>query len=401
MTWRLLPGTGGSWSYLGSDGGGGIVGGGPSPGVGPYVLKAGDTMSGDLVSSANISCNIMAPAQAGVSNYLAIRQYGAYFHPKLHVYHEDWGLPAPLNAPGSVDAAVISRFNSGNLTTDFGSASVPGGVGYGTWLQSRIASNLQPVRMLLNPNGGGVGIGVTTSSGQALDVGGNLFLTASAARIYADTSAATNASRFAFQNSVANGNSVFALIPNGTATISAFRAFDNANPDAACAHFTMTAGAAGAGAGVGLLSTGAVAGGTAGRIEMQPAGVSRTRFHPADTATAPGVDITGGVLANRYSERLQSIGPAANAAVTIDWNAGSTVYLAVNGANTINHVNHTGANVMFHFLMIECAGNFNTLVWPGVAWSGGTKPSIAGSAIVSLMCRDGSYIFGNVIWRQV
>jgi hypothetical protein len=391
MTWRLLPGTGGSWSYLGSDGGGGIVGGGPSPGVGPYVLKAGDTMSGALTVNAQVqSNNLLALAATGLG------AFSPYLTPRLHVKADSMNVHGWPAASGTYDNAVITRVSMGGGAIDFGIYDS------GTaWIQSRyIGSLASNFALALNPNGGNVGIGLGAADpGQKLSVGGNLWLTSVGPRFYADTSSASNNARFMFLNSAANANTVFAVAPRGTGTVAGVRLFSTETPDSvAGTQVTLTVGTL---ANAAHLSTLPVAGGVGGPIYLSPNNNNRFIFQPDDTATSPALNVTGGVLANRYSERLQSIGPALNAAVTIDWNAGSTVYLAVNGANTINHVNHTGANVMFHFLMIECAGNFNTLVWPGVAWSGGTKPSIAGSALVSLMCRDGSYIFGTVVWRQV
>jgi len=70
--------------------------------------------------------------------------------------------------------------------------------------------------------------GSVTSAG--LSDSGNLTFTGTGNRITGDFSNATIASRVAFQTSTTNSNTTVHALPNGTATISAFRAFNNSDP---------------------------------------------------------------------------------------------------------------------------------------------------------------------------
>jgi hypothetical protein len=65
---------------------------------------------------------------------------------------------------------------------------------------------------------------------QSPQVFGNLQFSSPGARITGDMSNATQANRVVFQTSTTNGNSVVGVLPNGTATTSVFRAFNNSDP---------------------------------------------------------------------------------------------------------------------------------------------------------------------------
>ena len=59
---------------------------------------------------------------------------------------------------------------------------------------------------------------------------GNLTFSGTAQRITGDFSNATATNRLAFQTSTVNGNTTIHALPNGTAAISAYRAFNNSDP---------------------------------------------------------------------------------------------------------------------------------------------------------------------------
>jgi hypothetical protein len=93
---------------------------------------------------------------------------------------------------------------------------------------------------LLAIGGGNVGIG-TTSPAEKLDIGsGNLKFSSTSQRIIGDMSNGTLANRLSFQTSTPNGNTAVAAIPNGTSTVSAFRANNASDPDN-CGIFALTA----------------------------------------------------------------------------------------------------------------------------------------------------------------
>jgi len=85
-------------------------------------------------------------------------------------------------------------------------------------------------------NGGaidGTPIGANSASTGAfttLSASGNLTFSSTAQRITGDMSNATLANRLLFQNSVTNGNTNVAAIPNGTGTVSAFRGYGASDP---------------------------------------------------------------------------------------------------------------------------------------------------------------------------
>lgn len=80
---------------------------------------------------------------------------------------------------------------------------------------------------------GGASAGaITGTSGTftSLSDSGNLTFTGTGNRILADFTNATIANRAAFQSSTTNGNTVVGALPNGSATGSAFQAYNNATP---------------------------------------------------------------------------------------------------------------------------------------------------------------------------
>jgi hypothetical protein len=102
-----------------------------------------------------------------------------------------------------------------------------GATGTGTFLPMTFYTNgSERVRV---DTSGNVGVG-TSSPTQLLDVNGNVAITGSARRITGDFSNATVASRVMFQTSTTNANSNVGTIPNGTATGSAWNAFNASDP---------------------------------------------------------------------------------------------------------------------------------------------------------------------------
>jgi hypothetical protein len=101
-------------------------------------------------------------------------------------------------------------------------------------------------------NGGtidGTAIGATTPSTVAatsLSTSGNLTFTGTGNRITGDFANATIANRVSFQNSTANAATVINALPNGTATVSGFVAYNNSDPTNAALIRIVNTGTEGA-----------------------------------------------------------------------------------------------------------------------------------------------------------
>lgn len=93
---------------------------------------------------------------------------------------------------------------------------------------SAAAGTAAPERARFDVNGN-FGLNVTNPSA-LLDIGGNINSSGTARRFLADTSSTTIANRFCFQNNVANSNTQFHFLPNGTAIISSLGLNNNSDP---------------------------------------------------------------------------------------------------------------------------------------------------------------------------
>lgn len=82
----------------------------------------------------------------------------------------------------------------------------------------------------INMHGHQISGGNVSLSGN-LTVGGEFTASGAGKRLRADFSSATLSNRFCFQSSTTNGNTGVNTIPNGTATVTSFAAFNRSNPD--------------------------------------------------------------------------------------------------------------------------------------------------------------------------
>lgn len=99
--------------------------------------------------------------------------------------------------------------------------------GTGTYVPMALATG-GSARVYIDTSGN-VGIG-TASPTAPLDVNGGVTISAASARVKGDFSNATFSNRVAFQSSTTNGDTAVGALPNGTATGSAFQAYNNSNP---------------------------------------------------------------------------------------------------------------------------------------------------------------------------
>lgn len=110
---------------------------------------------------------------------------------------------------------------------------------------------------------------------------GNLTFTGTGNRITGDFSNATLANRVMFQNSTSNANSIISVIPNGTATTTAFQAFNNSDPTNASQADFRVAGSTDV-----RLSSTTAGSGTALPLTMYTGGSERLRI---DTSGNVGI----------------------------------------------------------------------------------------------------------------
>lgn len=226
------------------------------------------------------------------------------------------GNPLLINTGAAIDGAVALQINGGatsngtikaayllpTTTVTLGDAcATTGAIAQsatgqalscvsGTWLASGFW-NLNAGGDQYNTNSSGamlINSAVNDGTGAKLQVSGdtslagNLRINGAARRILADLSNATDANRLLFQSSTVNGDSYVGVIPNGTATTSAFVAYNNANPAAGNAAILRATTAA---------------------VELSSTGVLPITINPGGTtilsATATGVTING-TLYNSY-----------------------------------------------------------------------------------------------------
>jgi hypothetical protein len=119
-----------------------------------------------VAGSAHVTTNVIASSDLMCSSRLVAGAYDPYNTHRFNVRIEGGGaLPA---MSGNTDAALISRFDNANVVLDFGVTHSPA---YACWIQSRIGSDFSNnQRLLLNPNGGGVGINMASLPFGALQI---------------------------------------------------------------------------------------------------------------------------------------------------------------------------------------------------------------------------------------
>jgi hypothetical protein len=141
-----------------------------------------------------------------------------------------WGTSYTTSGSGT----VVALATGASLTTP--TINTTASVG-GTWTAAATWT-LPALTLGGNISGGGnqinnVVIGASSPGAgtfSSLSDSGNLTFTGTGNRILGDFSNATIANRAAIQSSTTNGNTVVGALPNGTATGSAFQAYNNATP---------------------------------------------------------------------------------------------------------------------------------------------------------------------------
>jgi hypothetical protein len=110
-----------------------------------------------------------------------------------------------------------------------GSAAITGGTINGVIIGGSSAGAITGTTITGTTFNGGSFSG-TSGTFTSLSDSGNLTFTGTGNRILGDFTNATITNRAAFQSSTTNGNTVVGALPNGTATGSAFQAYNNASP---------------------------------------------------------------------------------------------------------------------------------------------------------------------------
>ena len=162
------------------------------------------------------------------------------------------------------------------------------------------------------------GLGTPSVLGDSLAWGkegglSNLTMTTAGSRIKGDFTNATLANRAMVQSSITNGFTNFGLLPNGTATISVFRGYNNSNPtNASYAQLEVNSGAVN-------LASGAAGTGTFLPLVFLTSGAEQMRI---DTAGNVGI---GGNSAGEKLLLVGSIDNSGSALNTLD-NATQHIY---------------------------------------------------------------------------
>lgn len=104
---------------------------------------------------------------------------------------------------------------------------------------------------------------------------------------------------------------------------------------------------------------------------------------------------------NRVAEMLNTLTPALNAGITVDWSYGFTK-VTHNGTNAITFANYPAAPAQGAGHIMDIS-NLNQITFPGnTDWGLGGKPSIAGRCLVTLVTDDvGTKVFASVGWRAL
>ena len=244
---------------------------------------------------------------------------------KLAVYGAT-GYPA---ASGTSQTGIVRLEATNNNVMDFGQANASP---WGTWIQSTDRSNLAlTYPLLLNPNGGNVGIG-TTNPSQKLDVAGSIALSADIYQTGTPSQLDINPyQQVRFGRSTNNTNFAVSI-------------FKGDNTNSINSYF--------AGNGNSYLNA---LGGNVGIGTTNP-------LHKLD------------VNGSFYSELV--VKGNCTGAVTIDWNAGNTQHCVLTGNVTFTFSN--GQSGGSYKLVLKQGGTGSyTVTWPAsVRWGSGVAPTL-------------------------
>jgi len=163
-------------------------------------------------------------------------------------------------------------------------------------------------------------------------------------------------------------------------------------------NLTATTGAAGTGSWMlGLL----------GKVKVLTAAydahVASTSAHGIGTMAAQAasaVAITGGSVSCTYErEATASLGTSITATTAINWAAGGYFTATITGAGgTFTHSNLPSGVVGYVTLLLTNPGIASSPL-TGVKWTGGSVPSFtaSGKDLVTLVCADGSTVYGSFL----
>jgi len=234
-----------------------------------------------------------------------------------------------------------------------------------------------PVQLLGDGASGTFGALTVTS----LTDSGNLTFTGTGNRILGDFSNATQTNRVAFQTSTTNENTVVTAIPNGTAVVSLFRAFNNSDPtNAAFVHMVATGTET-------QINSGITGTGTYLPLIMLTNGSERLRI---------ATDGNVGIGTNNPAYQLHISGTAPRIEMT-DTDTGASSYISASSANgslvlAADESNVSASSVMAFRVDATERMRINSSGFVGI---GTTNPSTTLQAVGVIYSSTGGFALGD------
>ena len=241
-------------------------------------------------------------------------------------------------------------------------------------------------------------VGTSTNDGVSkLQVAGSVNISGTGSRITGDCSTSTLINRLAIQSSVANGVTAFSVLPNGTATTSAIRAYNASDPtNAANTNLTTSPGlssiiATANGSGTGLpLSFHTVSTGTTAVERMRICiGTGHVLINTPTDDTFNQLQVNGDTKTNRIIEVVSALTPSAT--ISLDASLGSYFILTPDQTCQINATGAKAGQSVSLAITTSGTSSFTLTFGTNFKTTGtlATGPLTAKVFVINFSCFDG------------